>query len=147
MTKKEILLACEKKLKSSLSQLDHELLLINEAIANETKNTAGDKHEVAKAQYQRQQEQLLSQLNVFELQLARLVKIRDEPHERIGFGTLFKTNQDWFFLAVPIGKIKLQDKIVITLSKDAPIALKFIGKQVGDLVEFNQSKYIIKEIL
>lgn len=147
MTKKEVLIACENNLKSTLNQLNHELFLINEAIANETKSTAGDKHEVAKAQYQRQQEQLLSQLNIFELQLNQLLKIRDEPHKQIGFGTLFKTKQNWFFLAVPIGKIEVHDKIIITLSKNAPIALKFIGKKAGDLVEFNQIDYTIEEIV
>lgn len=147
MTKQEVLFACERKLKSSLNQLNHELMLINEAIANETKSTAGDKHEVAKAQYQRQQEQLLSQVKVFELQLTQLLKIRDEPHERIGFGTMFKTNQNWFFLAVAIGKIELEKEVIITLSKDAPIALKFLNKQVGDIIEFNQNQYIIKEIV
>lgn len=147
MKKSDIILACKEKLSSLIKQINLDLTMINEAIANETKSTAGDKHEVAKAQFQRQQQQLSAQINMIELQLSQLLKIRDETHQRVGFGTLFKTNQNWFFVAVPLGKIIFEKEIIITLSKDAPIALKFIGKQVGDLIEFNQSEYFIKEIV
>lgn len=56
LNKENLIVTCKNVLISKIDQLKFDLNLINEAIKNETKSTVGDKHEVAKAHYQTEQQ-------------------------------------------------------------------------------------------
>ena len=146
INKTTLILECKKILNTKINLLKADLMLINDAIQNETKSTVGDKHEVAKAHYQTEQQKLQAQLINSELQLNQLFKINVQPSKKIIFGSIFKTNNQWFYLSISIGKVYVENECVITLSLDSPFSKAFNGKSENEVVLFNKITYIIEKI-
>ena len=82
---------------------------LRESASNETKSTAGDKHETALAMLQIEQENTRRQLADAMEQLAVLEKL-DYGHggEKVGKGSLVKTDRGMFFVAAAVGKIRIR---------------------------------------
>jgi transcription elongation GreA/GreB family factor len=121
---------------------------LKESGANETKSTAGDKHETALAMLQIEQAnkreqltQLLNQKNIFE-------KINPEfTPSIIVTGSLLKTNKGYLFLSVALGKAQVDDTAVIALSPQSPLGQKLMGLKEGDKATINNTEYLIERIL
>lgn len=120
---------------------------VQEAANNETKSSAGDKHETGRAMAQLETEKLTSQLAKLLTQQNTLNKINvDKTHKIVGLGSLVKTNNGLFFLSIPLGKLKFDNYYCYTLSSTSPIAKLLISKKVGDSFSFNGINYKIEII-
>ncbi|MCG7855894.1 GreA/GreB family elongation factor [Flavihumibacter sediminis] len=123
---------------------------LRESASNETKSTAGDKHETALAMLQIEQENTRRQLAEAMEQLAVLEKL-DLGHggEKVGKGSLVRTNRGMFFVAAAVGKIKMEEgskvaeQTIISISPQSPLGKALMGKVVGDKVEVNKLEYRI----
>ncbi|MCA0429948.1 MAG: hypothetical protein LCH32_05545 [Bacteroidetes bacterium] len=146
-SKIQLITECKTVLNIKINQLKSDLNLINDAIQNETKSTVGDKHEVAKAHYQTEQQKLQTQLINAEFQLNQLLKINLQHTKQITLGSLFKTNNQWFYMSVSIGKVYVENNCVITLSSDSPFSKAFSGKKENETVFFNNINYTIEKII
>ncbi len=145
--KYQVITACSETINSKLLQLQAILNQINEAAANETKSTAGDKHETAKAMLQLEQEKLSKQMTILQLQQKELSKIdASKMHSIISNGSLIKTSTNYLFIGIALGKIKVQEIEVIALSLMSPLAKQLIGLKVNDKTVLNEQVYIIEEI-
>lgn len=120
---------------------------LKESGANETKSTAGDKHETALAMLQIEQANKRAQLQELLAQKAVLNKIDPTlTAVQIVTGSLVKTNKDYFFISIALGKAFIEDIPVIALSSQSPLGKKLMGLKKGDTVAFNQTQYGIEEI-
>ena len=134
-------------LNEKIFSLRNSLQELEEGSESDTKSSAGDKHETARAMMQIEQEKLGKQLHDFLEQKAALEKIDlDAMHTQITKGSLVDTNKGLLFLSVALGKITVDDKSVIVLSPQSPLGLKLVGLKVGDSAEVNGTKYIIERI-
>ena len=123
----------------SLRQQLHELV---EGAKNDSKSTAGDKHETARAMMQIEQEKLANQLNLLLQQEQMLNRIDPKSKsEVVANGSLVKTNLGWIYLSIPLGKIIVEGESVMCLSVQSPLGLQLVGKRVGDSVKLNQMEY------
>ncbi len=115
--------------------------------ANETKSTAGDKHETALAMLQIEQENTTKQLNEVLNQKKTLEQI-DATIKTIQVckGSLVKTNQGFFFISTALGKKEIDGTLVIALSPASPLGNKMMDLKQGDSFAFNQTKYTIEEL-
>ena len=120
---------------------------LKESGANETKSTAGDKHETALAMLQIEQANVRAQLqNVLNQQTA-LEKINpDLTADSILNGSLIKTNRGYFFMSVALGKAVVDDVFVIALSPQSPLGQKLMGLKAGATVKVNNTVYLIEGI-
>lgn len=140
---------------------DHYLKIINEKIkalqkvldelkesgANETKSTAGDKHETALAILQIEQANTRGQLNILLDQLAIFNKINPAINtETIVVGSLIKTNHAYLFLSIALGKALIDNVAVVALSAQSPLGSKLAGLGKGDRVSINSMVYIIEDV-
>ena len=121
---------------------------LNESAANETKSTAGDKHETALAMLQIEQKNAKARLEEVNnrkklLETAGAIKTAG----RIVNGTLVETNQGYFFIAAALGKIKVKDQVIIAVSVSSPMGAKLLGLQVGDSFQLNANTYIVRSIV
>src|SRR5687768_2763772 len=87
---------------------------LNESAANETKSTAGDKHETALAMLQIEQKNARARLEEVTnrkklLETAGTIKTVD----RVVNGTLVNTNHGYFLIAAALGKIKVKDQVIM----------------------------------
>jgi hypothetical protein len=120
---------------------------LTESAANETKSTAGDKHETALAMLQIEQENTGRQLKDALLNKLHLsqINIHSSPN-KISNGSLVKTNKGFLFISIALGKISLVSTPVIVLSPQSPLGNKLVGLKTADTVEMNGITYVIESI-
>ena len=148
MTRKEKIHGhCLSLINDKISLLQQVLADLKESAGNETKSTAGDKHETALAMLQIEQANTRGQLEDVLQKKAVLEKINPVlSAEQIVNGSLVKTNRGYLYLSVALGKINTDGIDVIALSPQSPLGEKMIGLIVGDTVEMNGNFYIIEVI-
>lgn len=111
---------------------------------NETKSSVGDKHETARARMQFEQEKLKYQLLELKEQAKELQRIDlNAKPVQIGFGTLVTTNKGLFFMAIPLGKIEVEEKEIYVISLSSPLGLALKSKTLTESLRFNGSDYQI----
>jgi hypothetical protein len=120
---------------------------LKESGTNETKSTAGDKHETALAMLQIEQARVRGQLKEAEQQYAALEKINPvlSPVTVVA-GSLIKTNKCYFFLSIAAGKAIIDGNEVIALSPQSPLGQQLLLVGEGQTVTINQVSYVIESI-
>jgi hypothetical protein len=115
--------------------------------ANDSKSSAGDKHETGRAMMQQAQEQLGKQLQEAEMKRASLARIQTQTTtETIGEGSLIITNENTLLLAAPLGKIQFEEKDIFVISMQSPLAQALKGKKSGDTIIFQQKQINILSV-
>lgn len=150
LTKKEaheaLLIAIDYKINTLEGLLQNAI----NAVADDTKSTAGDKHETSRAMAQIEQEKLAKQLSEAQnlKALARKILQEQQTSKVIGVGSFLQINKDYFLLSVPFGKFEVAGKHVFALSPVSPIGQVLIGKKSGDTISFKgeQQKVLLIEI-
>ncbi len=138
---------CLLLIKEKINLLQQVLAELKESGSNETKSTAGDKHETALAMLQIEQANTCGQLeDVLQKKLA-LEKINPAlSAEKIVNGSLVKTDRGYLFLSIALGKINAEGIDVIALSPQSPLGAKMMGMSVGDVAEVTGNRYEILSI-
>lgn len=138
---------CTELLDQKITEHQRTLSDLRESASNETKSTAGDKHETALAMLQIEQkntglqlDNLLKQKNVLERMVPSIV-----PSQVIS-GSLVKTTQGYFYISIPLGKITLDRDKLIALSAESPLGSKLLGLTVGEGFTFNGVNYLVQRI-
>lgn len=130
-----------------VQMLQQVLADLKESGSNETKSTAGDKHETALAMLQIEQANTRAQLQEVLNQKAALEKINPAVSATMVVnGSLIKTNRGWLFMSVALGKAAVEDISVIALSAQSPLGQKLMGLNVNEVAEINNIHYVIEHI-
>ena len=120
---------------------------LKDSAGNETKSTAGDKHEVGLAMLQIEQANTGNQLQDALTKKNALEKIKPEIKTSIVVnGSLLKTNRGYLFLSTALGKAEIDGEKVIALSPQSPLGQKLMGLKNGEKVEMNGTQYIVELI-
>ena len=120
---------------------------LKESAANETKSTAGDKHETALAMLQIEQANIGAQIQDIKQKKIALQKIDSKTSTyEIRNGSLIKTNKGYLFLSVALGKADIEGNSVVALSPQSPLGQKLIGLYPNAEVTINSIKYTIESI-
>jgi hypothetical protein len=132
----------EKKLRlqTTLADLKH-------SASNETKSTAGDKHETALAMLQLEQENKRNEINIINALITEFHLFKESPPcFKVIKGSLIKTNYNYLYLNGALGKIYVDEKEVIGISHQSPMGTKLLGLGVGDQFEINGKMVKVEEI-
>ena len=132
---------------SKILMLQQTLADLKESGNNETKSTAGDKHETALAMLQIEQANKRGQLQeVLEQRLA-LINIKpDIITKKVLPGSYVKTNKGNFYISVALGKIIIDGETVMAISPQSPLGLKLMGCCIHDTVTINTHTYFVESI-
>jgi hypothetical protein len=134
-------------LDEKISVIRQKLDELQESLKGETKSTAGDKHETARAFVHIEQENTGRQLAVLLQQKAELQSFSAvHTGATVVPGTLLKTDRGWLYLSASIGKTIVVGETVFALSPQSPLGKKLIGCNVGDAVDMNGIKYTVTDI-
>ena len=119
---------------------------LKESGSNETKSTAGDKHETALAMLQIEQANVRGQLQDVLEKKAALEKINPgSSSTKIINGSLIKTNRGYLFLSIALGKATIEGITVTALSPQSPLGSKLVGLSAGDFAKINNhNQYLIE---
>lgn len=123
--------------------IEENLHQLKESLFSETKSSAGDKHETARAMVQLEFEQISKQLHETESLISQFTRISSMSPSKIGLGSLIQTNHSWFYLSIPMGKIQIDGIEIFCLGINAPLASLFTNKNLGDSIKFGDTEYKI----
>jgi len=107
---------------SKILMLQQTLADLKESGSNETKSTAGDKHETALAMLQIEQANTRAQLHETLEQRSALVNINpDIITAKILPGSYVKTNKGNFYISVALGKLIIDGETIMAISPQSPL--------------------------
>jgi transcription elongation GreA/GreB family factor len=130
-----------------VNMLQQVLADLKESSSNETKSTAGDKHETALAMLQIEEANTRTQLQEVLNQKAVLEKIDPGIAAAIIVnGSLVKTDKGYLFMSVALGKAVIDNIAVIALSAQSPLGQKLMGLKPGDHAAIHDMQYKVENI-
>lgn len=130
-----------------VAMLQKVLADLKESGSNETKSTAGDKHETALAMLQIEQANIRGQLQEALIKKSVLEKINPNVSAPVIVnGSLIKTNRGYLWMSIASGKAEIENIIVIALSPQSPLGQKLMGLKTGEAAAINNVEYIIESI-
>lgn len=130
-----------------VAMLQNVLADLKESGSNETKSTAGDKHETALAMLQIEQANTRAQLHEALMKKAALEKI--DPNLSapvIVNGSLIKTSRGYLLMSIALGKAVIENISVIALSPQSPLGQKLMGLKPGEAASINNIEYLVESI-
>ncbi|RTY92340.1 hypothetical protein [Flavobacterium sp. GT3R68] len=120
---------------------------LTEDSKNDSKGSAGDKHETALSMMHIEQEKLNHKLKEAIDQKAVLDKIDPaSASNKIALGSLVQANGIYLYVSLALPKINIDGINVIALSPQSPLGNKLMGTEVGFSFEINTTKYLIESI-
>ncbi len=133
---------CIESVQQKLDLIQKAISDAREALTVESKSSAGDKHETARAMLQLETEKCAEQLaQALRLQdVLNRIHLDEKSADNIHIGTLVHTSVGIFYISVGIGKLEYDGKEYMAISPASPIAHVMIGKKKGDSLEFNGRK-------
>lgn len=114
---------------------------------NDTKSSMGDKYETSREMLQQEINMLEKQLSEINEQHQILKKIKVLDSESVNLGALVEFELGTFFIAAGMGEIKVNNKSIMTISVNSPLAKAMLGKKDKDSFIINNKSYSIKNIL
>lgn len=134
-------------LNNKINLLQTVLADLKEAGANETKSTAGDKHETSLAMIQIEQANKRHQLAQMIAQKAILEKINPAIVAAIVVvGSLMKSDKGYLFMSVALGKAIVESISITALSAQSPLGRQLLGLKEKDTAIINNMSYYIEKI-
>lgn len=131
---------CKSQLAVRRTAVDKILSNVALSLKEETKSSAGDKHETGRAMLQLERENAgkqLAEIEKLEMILHRIsTDISSGP---VHLGSVIKTSQANYFIGIPVGEIKIQNEVYYAIGVRSPIGQLLLGKSEGDEVRFRES--------
>lgn len=143
MIKEELIEAVKTELTRKHQQALTLVQQLQESLFSESKSSAGDKHETARAMVQIELEQASKQLKDIEQLIHNFEKIKTISRSSIGLGSLIETNLGWFYLSIPLGKVKVNQQEVFCMGQSAPISNLLLQQKVGGTFSFGAKSFQI----
>lgn len=145
--KEQLHVKCYEYVAQRMSVVQQAIDSATESGNDETKSSAGDKHETGRSMMQLEQEKNGKQLQeVHELQ--KLFEKIDPSKiaTKAELGALVLTNKQNFYISISAGKISVDNETYWAVSPQAPLAKQLMGLSAGDAMEFNGNRFTIREV-
>lgn len=148
MNKEELYNYCVELIKTQVNQLKSNLTEVQNSANNETKSSAGDKHETGRSMAQLETEKITKRLSEA-LQVYNLLSKVNylKKSSSVVVGSLIYTSRGVFFLTVSLGKIQFKQQEIIVISALSPIGKLLLTKKENDSFSFNGINYVVEKIL
>lgn len=143
----ELIELCSKQLQDKKQMMHTSLSSLQDALANESKSSAGDKYETGTEMIQIEKQKILTQLGVLEANFKLLHGARSSnAKETIQNGALVVTNNAKYFIGPSLGKISVEGETIFVISPSSPIAQAMLQKKTGDSISFNGQSMLIAKV-
>jgi transcription elongation GreA/GreB family factor len=131
----------EEKIQERIDALQAALNDAMEATSDDSKSTAGDKHETSRAMAHLEQEKLGAQYSEA-LKLKEMIHRIDPSKENttVALGSIAETSIGWLYLSIGLGQIDISDEKIFCLTPIAPLGKALLGKKAGDEIDWQGKK-------
>jgi transcription elongation GreA/GreB family factor len=133
------------KLKNYL-KIDQELF---KSLNEETKSSAGDKHETTRAMIQIEREKNSKRIKEIENSKKQLIVIKSVQSDnlKVSPGSIILTSNNNYFISISSEIYSSDTSKFYCVSTNTPIAKSYLGKKIGDIVTFNNIESKIEKII
>ena len=139
---------CKEFVNNKLTTIENTIRSNQQALASETKSSAGDKHETGRAMLQLEMEKAGQQLKVVSEMKTTLDRINTEETSSVcKLGSVVKTENINYFISISAGKLSIENEIYYAISSKSPIGQLLIGKKKEERVFFNGKPFDVIDIL
>lgn len=147
MTKKEVHDYCVQWVEKKVTYIQQLIAELKNGAESDSKSSAGDKHETARAMMQLEQEKLMKQLQMMLMNKDFLQRMNtNEKSQVVKSGSLVKTDSSIFYVSVALGNLEYNQQQIVVLSSTAPIIQSMKGLRIGDTFSYNKMTYTIRHI-
>jgi transcription elongation GreA/GreB family factor len=111
-----------------------------ESNKQEGKSSAGDKHETAAAQVHLELEKMGRQMQEHNRKCEELERFKPSKLDSINqvrSGSLVETSEGWFYVITSLGKLTTEAGECYVVSASSPIGAALLGKQAGEVFQWN----------
>lgn len=145
--KEKVITFIEHSLQNKLGELKNIAIQLQNSLENESKSSAGDKHETGRAMLHLEQEKLQKQWVEIEQQLVQLGNLKKMKNQTtIGVGSFVVTKKSFFLIGIGLGMKKIDESTIFCVGITAPIGQLINKKKIGDKFTFNGQEHEIIEI-
>ncbi len=146
--KQQLCLLCYEAVAQRIANAQNAIDVAKESANDDSKSSAGDKHETGRAMAQLEQEKSAIQLNE-SIELKKEVEKIDFTNSAgsAQLGSLVITDKGNFFISVPIGKLNINQQTYFAVSPSSPIGMKVRNLKKNDSFDMNGLVYKILEII
>ena len=146
--KAQLYILCSEAIDERIAHAKEALQLAQESANDETKSSAGDKHETGRAMAQLEAEKATAQLGQATGLKHQLDKLDPSIQtEKVVIGSLVNCKTARFLLTVSAGKLEHEGQAYFAISADSPIGKLLLGKSMGDSVTFNGITHNIVDLV
>lgn len=140
--KQQLYIYCQQWVDNKIALAQSEIDAAQASANEETRSSAGDKYETARAMAQLEIEKSTSQLSEAG-KLKRLLSEFSAETEttKAQLGSLVQTDIGWFYISLSAGKVILDDVAYICLSPVSPLGAKMVNLEPGEKFSFNNQNY------
>lgn len=148
LIKKTLFNHCKTHLEKKMKVLRQLKKNLQKDLTYETKSSAGDKYETARAMIQLENEKLSTQIHEIELNYQKLNTIKDfQTSKSISLGSIIFTDKANYFVAIAADFFEVNSKVFYCISSQSPIGKLLIGKKINESIMFNDVQSTILEII
>lgn len=135
------------ELDTMIHRLDADIQALHESRQSDTKSSAGDKHETARAMVDQELQQLNMQREKALRNQSELQQLTDAPCEVAARGAAVETDRIIYFISISFGKLPVEGaKPVYALSPVSPASQAMLGKRAGEVFEINGARHAILKV-
>jgi transcription elongation GreA/GreB family factor len=145
MNKEEILQILKHKISAKI-QVFENLIAETRASSNDTKSSMGDKYETGREMLQQEINNVQRQLNETLNQQNFLQKLSADKCSKVQNGALVKTDKGLFYISASVGEIIFENKKIMTISSESPLAKEMSGKKESETFVINKTIQIIEAV-
>lgn len=147
INKKELHKVCFQKLNDKIQFIESALLDLKSANQNDSKSSAGDKHETAGAMLHLEQEKLSRQLGELLAQKKQFQQLQPEFQSvQVLHGSLIECKEGWIYISIALGNIVYLSTNVSVISTDSPLAKALFGAKKGDILTVNNRTFHLLQV-
>jgi transcription elongation GreA/GreB family factor len=140
---------CIQQIQNKLDMVNAVMNTTQNSANSETKSTAGDKHDTARAMAHLETEKnakQLSEINKLKKILPYLKSAINKNLNSVELGSVVETDLMNYYISSNLGKTIINQKEYLTISPISPIAKLLKGKKTGDKFNFNNQSLIIRRV-
>lgn len=147
-SKSQLYQLCLNFIRKRIENIEYSLLQARQASNDDTKSSAGDKYETTREMMQQEidrNSKLLYEAGQQQIALQQIETV--DAAKEVKNGSLVLTSGGNFYISISAGELKVDGETFFAVSQAAPIGRVFIGKRIGEELNFNGKKYLIENIL
>ena len=138
---------CQSQLAVRRAAVDNILKNVAISLKEETKSSAGDKHETGRAMLQLERENAGKQLAEIEKLEAILNRVSTATSSGpVHLGSVVMTSQYYYFISIPAGQITVDGIHFFAIGATSPIGQRLLSKEEGDEIRFRESVFTITSV-